>query len=445
MKYTIYKVISPSIDDGGNCLLYAMRTGEFLKISESVALKIDSNSYQSFSKQLTEQLQKMKILIDDNENELELITRENSEALGNIKTFSFTIFPTQNCQLGCSYCGQAHSPLKPSPEIQHEALLYIENNIKTGKYENLHIGWFGGEPLLGLDIINKLSPSIKALTDKYQLRYSSKVVTNGLLLKVDNFLTLIANGITDICVTLDGIDEYHDKRRHTKGGEKSFDIIFNNLKTLVNQYDFKSLNVAFTIRMNVDQYNIEGVLPLIHLLKESGFGKQPIIYDIARVHSWGNDAHNRSLEREEWSKRKLEFLMELYELNMIHNITLPIRNKVVCQAVRPDARYMDAQGNLFDCSEAPLVPANSYKNDYSIGNIFDHNKIRSDIKRNFLDWNTDIENGKYPCSTCHILPLCGGSCPKEWKEGHVACPDFKENIGDYLALSYLTTKHKSVV
>ena len=47
----------------------------------------------------------------------------------------------------------------------------------------------------------------------------------------------------------------------------------------------------------------------------------------------------------------------------------------------------------------------------------------------------------YPYLNCNILPVCGGGCPKSWKEGFIPCPAFKNNIGEYLLLSYIYEKN----
>lgn len=40
-----------------------------------------------------------------------------------------------------------------------------------------------------------------------------------------------------------------------------------------------------------------------------------------------------------------------------------------------------------------------------------------------------------------MLSVCGGGCPKAWREGNPPCPPAKSNIEDRLALAYLYTKN----
>ena len=58
----------------------------------------------------------------------------------------------------------------------------------------------------------------------------------------------------------------------------------------------------------------------------------------------------------------------------------------------------------------------------------------------FGNFNAEVRQGKYPCSTCRMLPVCGGSCPKQWREGIEPCPSAKQNIEQRLLLSYAVSR-----
>lgn len=431
MKLSYYKSISTPINENGDAILYSFVTNEMLKISKQVSDHIHSNKIDELSAELKNKLVVMKVLLEDEINELEEIVIENTSAIAESTTFNFTVFPSGNCQLGCHYCGQSHSPSKLSSALHEPTLHYIDTQLSLKKYDHIHIGWFGGEPMLGLETIKTLTPEIKKLAQKYDLGYSARITTNGLLLNEKNFEALIEHDVKDITVTLDGSKEYHDVRRMTKGGNGSFDVIINNWEAISNKFRLDELGVNMTLRINVDRFNEDGVIPLLELCKEKKL--QINHFDIATIHSWGNDAHLRSFSRADWGKKKIDYYIQMYQMGLLKSFQVPRRIKEVCMAVVQSARYMDHTGKLFDCSETPLVK--SYTRDYSIGHIVDFKK---DEKRHFLDWNEEVYANKYPCGTCKIFPICGGSCPKEWKEGHVPCPDYKEFIDEYITLSYLT-------
>lgn len=431
MKLSYYKTTSKPINENGDTILYSFVTNEMLKISQKVSHDIDAGNIDNLSSELKNKLIEMKVLLEDGVNELEEIVIENTEEIAASTIFHFTVFPSGNCQLGCHYCGQSHSPSKLSIDLHEPTLKYIDTQLSLKKYTDMHISWFGGEPMLGLETIKTLTPEIKKLAQKYDLGYSSRITTNGLLLNEKNFEILIQNGVKDMTISLDGAKEYHDVRRMTKGGNGSFDVIMNNLISVSNKFRLDELGVLMTLRINVDKFNEDGVMPLLELCKEKKL--QFARFDIAPIHSWGNDAHLRSFSRADWGKKKIDYYIQMYQMGLLKSFQVPQRVKEVCMAVVPGARYMEHTGKLFDCSETPLVK--SYTQDYSIGHIVD---FKEDKKRHFLNWNEEVYANKYPCGTCKIFPICGGGCPKEWKEGHEPCPDYKEYIDEYITLSYLT-------
>jgi hypothetical protein len=52
------------------------------------------------------------------------------------------------------------------------------------------------------------------------------------------------------------------------------------------------------------------------------------------------------------------------------------------------------------------------------------------------NFNSRVAQGEYPCSSCRMLPVCGGACPKKWLEGFEPCPSAKRNIKERLLLYY---------
>jgi uncharacterized protein len=53
----------------------------------------------------------------------------------------------------------------------------------------------------------------------------------------------------------------------------------------------------------------------------------------------------------------------------------------------------------------------------------------------FDDWYDQVGSGAAACSRCPILPVCGGSCPKLWREGHLPCPSVRFNWAERMDLA----------
>jgi uncharacterized protein len=117
---------------------------------------------------------------------------------------------------------------------------------------------------------------------------------------------------------------------------------------------------------------------------------------------------------------------------------IPSRKPVVCMAVKPHSELVDAYGTIFNCTEVSYVPAYGTPNEYAIEHL---SGIGLPGKRDRLgNFNDQVRQGEYPCSSCRMLPVCGGACPKAWQEGLEPCPSAKGNIEQRLLLSYAVSR-----
>jgi uncharacterized protein len=434
LKQSFYTIATEPVNDAGDKILFCTRTSEILLIPQKFWLDDDTISIETIPNDLLEKLQQVRAIINSDERELDSIIEENKLSSSSEMLYE-VIQPTAMCQLGCDYCGQNHEKVNTSLKLQDAIFERIRKKLSLKKYKRLHIGWFGGEPLLGLPQIRKLTVRLKELCKEFEIEYTCKLVTNGLSLKEGIFLELARElNVRSMEVTLDGTSDYHDMRKHTKEGGKSFDLIFKNLLQIFNRPDFFELNCGISIRCNVDKRNFDSVSELIKLLaKHELQNKISYFYPIG-VYSWGNDAHTKSLTKEEFAEKEIDWYIEMFQYGFKPNL-VPNRVKQVCLAVSDDSEMYDAYGNVFNCTEVSYVDV--YKNsEYSLSNL-STDPLFINKKRPLQNWNDEIKEGLFPCTTCKMLPVCGGACPKSWKEDMRACPPNKFNIKDKLKLSYI--------
>ncbi len=437
-KKSFYKVdvVIPNTNDH---LIYSSRTGECIVLKEENYAQYINDDFDSLPEEFLDKLIDFELIVPFAENELKSVIDENETSVAESDVLYQVIQPSGNCQLGCGYCGQVHSKKELPTEYDENLLKRIKFKLLANpNYSVLQIGWFGGEPLMGLQTMRRLTPRLLELCEEHNLTYSAKVVTNGLSLKPKVFLEVTQElKVSSFEVTLDGTAEYHDNRRFVKSGEKSFDLIFKNLKGIFSLPDYDTMGVGISMRCNVDSSNFEGVTPLLEMLYANGMHKKLTGFYVAPIHSWGNEAHLVSLEKQEFATREIGWFIEQYK-NGFTPALLPKRKKEVCMVVDPNSELFDAFGNIYNCTEVSQVPV--YENtEYLLGNLkFVDDTVKFENKP-FTDWNQTVLKGEkdYPCTTCNMLPVCGGSCPKSWDEGIVACPSSKHNIEDKLVLAYL--------
>jgi uncharacterized protein len=431
-----FHVVSPRFvderDGAARRVVFATRSGEVRVLDDGLWQLIATGRIAELDETLVTELARIELLIRPGEDELASVMVRNNVAINSNAVLSLVVCPSASCQLGCPYCGQEHSRRWLSEFHQTAFLGMVERKLRGGSYKVLELCWFGAEPLLGIRVIRSFTPRIREIAEKYGCRYKSRIITNGLALTPTVATELVEqHSVAGIDVTLDGSEEAHDGRRSTKTGRGTFARIFRNLVSLASRDD---LDVEIKLRTNVDASNWQSVSPLIRMLAEAGVQRR-IGYYFAPVHSWGNQADKASLPRKEFAAREIEWFAEMmlqgYNVGLI-----PPRKPIVCLAVQHDGLVVDAAGALFNCTEVPYVPAYD-DGTYRIGNVIDGETSAS--RRTLGDFNKRVTDGEYPCSTCRMLPVCGGACPKGWLEGWQPCPSALDNMPERLLLAYASS------
>lgn len=439
-KLSYYTIFSDELNAKNDSIIFCSRTGKAFLVSKSIRAHLVQGAFNQLPVDVLEKLIEAKGIVSIDEDELTLIREENKQHIASASASSLyvVIQPSANCQLGCYYCGQKHTKDSLSNGTVDRIVDRVASKLKSGDYRRLHIGWFGAEPLMGLAQIRTLSAAFRKTTEELGIAYSSKVVTNGLSLKPQIYRELVQDlKVVSMEVTLDGTADSHDKHRYMKTGGKSFDLIYKNLCDIFNLPDYDQL-CPISIRCNVDKNNWDDVSNLISKMASDGFQKKVSYFYTTGVYSWGqNDAHKGSLTKEDFAEKEIDWLIELMEAGFNPKV-LPSRQKQVCAAVNPDFEMYDAYGNVFNCTEVSY--ADSYVGTpYVLGTLIDPDNISQD--RLLVNWNDEIaEEGRFPCNTCKMLPVCGGACPKSWHEDMRACPPAKFNIKEKLALAYIQSK-----
>lgn len=163
------------------------------------------------------------------------------------------IHVTRACNFRCIYCYMDFEPVFLTKDTQQGIINFVRNNIH--KYSGVRISWFGGEPLLGVDIIENVSNELLAICKAHRKPYSASITTNGYRLTPDVYERLVRCRVKNFTITIDGKKELHDKQRVLADGGPTFDTIINNLLYIKSNY--KNLMQRFNLRTNItkDHYN----------------------------------------------------------------------------------------------------------------------------------------------------------------------------------------------
>ncbi len=440
-QYIINVDIWDEINRCHKTMIFSTRTSQIRILDAQSWKDLQRGNYARLPPKIIQKLKENEFLINSEEDEVSTVINENKQAIEKSTHLYTVIQPTAFCPLGCGYCGQLHSPRGLSPENQKNLLLYLRKKLSQKEHKSMSISWFGGEPLSGIAVIDKLSPQIQEIAREYSLDYSASIVTNGLLLRKDIAQRLMSEyAIKHIEITLDGTEKYHDQRRHLKTGGPTFEKIYTNLLNLTHM---APEDVKITIRCNVDDRNQEGISPLLRQIAQDRLHKKVHVY-FAQIHSWGNDAHKLAADKTDFAQWEIDWFIEMLELGYTFNY-LPRRKKTLCIAVDPSSDLIDPFGNIFSCTEVSLVPSyeKNGENIYKLGHLSDEQLTHPEKRQILGNFYEEKELKKYPCYKCSMLPVCGGACPKAWKEDKPPCPSAKYNIQQRMLLHLANTYRSS--
>lgn len=449
------EVFQDERDGSRKHLVFAARTGQMLEIDVHTWLRLQADQVKDLDVDRRQVLVDAELLVPEGEDELDTILRQNDEAAASEKTLYIVIQATAYCQLGCSYCGQRHYRKRLSHEDQDRLVARIDRKLASGRYEQLRVAWYGGEPLVGLPVIRSLTPRLVALAAKHGCSYTAKTATNGLALSPKVATELVQqHHIRSIEITLDGSARTHDVSRRTKNGRPTFDTIFRNVVRFARRDD---LDAKLSIRCNATRENRDEVLPLVRMLAEAGIHDRISRFYVAPVYNWGdNQAGYENAPCEEFGRWEIEWYAEMMRLGF-HVTLLPKRKKTPCMAVCPDSEAVDPNGVLFNCAEVSLISgyerpelasdlpilddhtACARTNIYAVGNLTEGSDPAQRLHFGNLTDRIRCGNG-VNCNNCRMLPACGGSCPKKWLDGTPPCPPEKFNIEQRMLLTYAQTR-----
>jgi uncharacterized protein len=289
----------------------------------------------------------------------------------------------------------------------------------------VRVSWFGAEPMIGWHALLDLSRRFVPAAHDAGIDYGATIVTNGSLLTVEKIETLRHECLVrQFDITLDGPARIHDQHRPLRNGKRSFDKIVSTLKEALSSDGLS--DVLIVLRTNVDVKNAGWVEEYLRFMADSGFATDRVLFSLAPVYAWSNDVSSIEIERKEYANLEIRWLSLMIDLGLRFE-ALPDEPKgAVCAAVTRSTEIHSSTGNVFSCSELPLVP--KYEAEGGLGRTVDLGPIGLRPTGPFDDWHDSISLGEVPCHSCTLLPVCGGSCPKQWREGNRACPPFKFTV-----------------
>ena len=337
-----------------------------------------------------------RMFVNDDADELDILERRFRQGTSDRSAFALTIVTSLGCNFDCPYCFENKPAAILDEEVERLLLKVVDAQLPT--VERFEVTWYGGEPLLAQDRIDRLSEAFLQRTKAHGVAYAASIVTNGYLLTPEVARRLRALEVKHAQITLDGPAETHDLMRPLRNGRGTFDVILENVVACADL-------IPITIRVNLDTSNAGEYLRLLDLLVERDLAGRVTVrpgHLVAYPDQAGAPSESyqpQCFTTPEFAEVEREFLAAAYERRLAKP-RLPGPISAPCTAVRTNDLVVGARGELYKC----------YDNVGDPREVIGHLRSWRDPNDRVLKWLRYDPFADEGCRSCIALPTCMGGC-----------------------------------
>jgi len=365
-------------------------------------------------------------LIPEPVDELALLKVKNRQERFCAGSAGYTFLLTKDCNLRCPYCYQQRDKGAMPREVVEAFLELAERDTKGGK--PLSMNWFGGEPLLYLDLLLDIHKHLRKIARHNKSDFSQSIITNGYLLTPKVAKQLVKIGCNWAQITLDGPKRIHDTKRVLPGSGPTFDRIVEHIRAA-------SEVMTISVRVNIDKDNVDYVDELLDELEAAKLRGKVTIY-FARIQPYTDicaDVSGLCFGAQDFSKLESRFAMKKIERGWGVPMYPTLKGGFCC-ADSLAGKTICPDGTIVKCWNDVSYP------EEAIGHLTKPQITEVEMMRNRLKWLAWDPFEKPECVKCPVLPNCMGGCPyvgiRSENQTKGECSLLKYNLGEIIALTY---------
>jgi len=400
--------------DDGTIVIYNTYSKALVTLDKSEFAQYEALQFDDLG--IEEELLENGILLEDNFDEVGFLKYCHHLTQFSQSSLHLVLALTMDCNFACPYCYENRRKGKMSGEVQDAIISFIEEKVRNG-IRSLDITWYGGEPLLCPDIISSLGNRIRQATERSNCELHMYMVTNGYLLNPELVEMIDLVGVTKVQITIDGLAEHHNARRHLKNGQGTFDRIIENLRL------FEEYPVRVDIRMNVDNENCEDYVGLQKIIES--LGNPNIVLYPSPVEDINPDTVNEVSDFMTFDQFESFVCGVSKEIEVSSAATTVLDDRYCyCQAETENSYVIDELGNCYKCWDQAGRTETSCFNVLDVGDKNYPNILKFLGRDPFNDEK---------CGQCTFLPICFGGCVfHRINTGKYDCGFTEESMKRYL-------------
>lgn len=416
-------------DDHGDLLLYNSYSGKLLTIGAEQAgtvrslLKCSEAPVEFLDSPAADTLRMGGFLVPESTDELLRAKVFHERHTFSPHTFQLILLPTEQCNFRCVYCYESFVRGTMQAGVRRGLKNFIRRRCK--KIKALAVSWFGGEPLMAMDVIEELSQAFMTICEQNGVSYCAGITTNGFLLTPEVADQLLSLKVQYYQITLDGTAETHDQLRVLEGSHgPSHAMIWNNLLALKARSD--EFHVMLRINVNPDVAKVlDRAIDEIHAAFGSDHRFSLHLHPVSQL---GGPRSGT------FSTCEDQAIIPLYDLAAgripIHGLRESLwPGGSVCYAANPYSFVVGSDGTVYKCTVALADERNQ------VGRLLPTGRMELNRQRYNL-WLTSGEESDGDCQRCFFRPACqGNACPlHRLQTNQRPCPGVKTRIPQVLRM-----------
>lgn len=419
MKPVIFKSVS------GNTYLYSSNKGVIMPIEPSTAREVEKGNGES---PLYMYLLDKGYLKENTCSFTDCIAGDNiCDAISNLTQVVFEV--TTSCNMRCQYCcyGDGYTTFQKrthgnlSFEKAKVMLDYIAVALRSTANRSTDtkfaISFYGGEPLLNIELIKQIVEYAKTLNFKGR-RLCFSMTTNAVHLA--NNMNFLKENDFHILVSLDGARK-HNRYRIYPNLQETFDDVISNLKKVQKKYPdwFK------TLRFNSVYTNLSDVKEIVGFFR-STFNKVPTFSPLhpTTLGAPGSKTINGMLKRfviPEYMEEDMDLISKNPRVKLIYDLILrssfnffvtenEILNMDDESSILPTGTCIPFSKRLFVDHNGGIHPCEKVCRDEPLGYVDAH--VCLPFEKIANDHNKLLQKMRSLCEKCYKQKICT-RCLKE--------------------------------
>jgi uncharacterized protein len=306
---------------------------------------------------------------------------------------------TEACNLRCTYCYLEKNPKRSNLTVGKAVVDFLLD--ASADKRNLSIRFFGGEPIIELDLISKVVAYAKHKTEASPKKISFDMVSNGTLLNKGVVKKLESLGVR-VIISTDGTRTTMEQNRPFFNSNQTFEHFERGIKNAI------STQVAKKARMTLSPSQADVIADIKYLIK---LGYKVIQITTANNVEW----------QEQYLEQIYQQIADFYiESARAGNVPpLQVTNKLLLNKhqimhgkyLTPSRGFCSAGKEMLGVSvDGSLYLCHRF---VQLGEQFCMGSVFSGVDKDKLAYFSTVDTAKLhheKCNSCHALKYCPGSC-----------------------------------